>query len=102
MYDHQNPVDTPDSPDNAERTDRNLTDAAKLSMQGEASGEQKSPEPPPGHQPAYAHGEIGNARRAETGPEKPEVKRFGPTEEEVKKKAQLPEGWRPGGPEHGG
>jgi hypothetical protein len=38
----------------------------------------KKVEPPPEAQPASAYGEAGNAARAETGAEKPEVKNFHP------------------------
>ncbi len=102
MNDYGKPTDSRDDLKETSKPDQRITDAARLSLQGGAGDGQKSPEPPPDHRPAYAHGDIGSARRVETWPEKSEVKRFGLTEEEVKKKAQPPEGWRPGGPEHGG
>jgi hypothetical protein len=48
-------------------------------------------------QPASASTERGATRRAEAGPEMPEVKNF----DAETRKPKPPEGWHPGGPERG-
>jgi hypothetical protein len=59
--------------------------------------------PSPDQRPKSATTELGDASRAETGVEKPEVKWHHEVAEPDKegKPAGTPEGWRPGGPERG-
>lgn len=59
--------------------------------------------PSPDQRPKSATTELGDARRAETGPERPEVKWHHEVAEPDKegKPAGTPEGWRPGRPERG-
>ncbi len=59
--------------------------------------------PPPEHQPKSAATELGDARRAESGAERPEVKLHKESLDLAGegKPPVPPEGWRPGGPERG-
>lgn len=59
--------------------------------------------PSPDQRPKSATTELGDASRAETGAEKPEVKWHHEVAEPDKEgqPAGTPEGWRPGGPERG-
>lgn len=59
--------------------------------------------PSPDQRPKTATTELGDARRAETGVERPEVKWHHEVAEPDKegKPAGTPEGWRPGGSERG-
>ncbi|MCB9418160.1 MAG: hypothetical protein H6667_00025 [Ardenticatenaceae bacterium] len=76
----------PDKPDSG------LSDAGISAMQG-------PPDAPAEHTPQRAHGDAGDAERAETGAEKTEKKDFyGPANPEGSAPTP-PEGWRPGGPE---
>ncbi|MCB8951635.1 MAG: hypothetical protein H6650_06425 [Ardenticatenales bacterium] len=73
-------------------TSEGLSDAGISAMQG-------PPDAPAEHTPQRAHGDAGDAERAETGAEKTEKKDFyGPANPEGSAPTP-PEGWRPGGPE---
>lgn len=79
-----------------------LSPVGKKAMQGgDVTGQ---PGLPADSQPAVATTELGADVRAETGPEKPEVKLYHNTLEGNKetRPAGTPEGWQPGGPEGGG
>jgi len=102
------PSDTSDYKDVQEATDaaqetagaaRRLGPAGMKAMQG---GDVAAP--PPDQQPELATTERGDASRAETGAERPEVKLHHETAGASRegKPPGTPEGWRPGGPEGGG
>lgn len=105
MQDYGESTEKTDSNQETSDTGTEMTDAGKLSMQGEAMSDADDGgtlDAPPEHRPAGAYGEIGDARRAETGPEKTEVNVHRPTKEDLEGSVSPPKEWRPGGPERGG
>ena len=99
--------DTSDTKDVQEATDaaqepagatKPLSPTGKRAMQG---GDVEYPSPD--QWPKSATTELGDASRAETGAERPEVKLHHETADVGKegKPSGTPEGWRPGGPERG-
>lgn len=102
------PDDASFSSDTTESSDSNadagsasagLSDAGISAMQGNLGTPQSNLDAPTEHDPQRAYDDAGDAKRAETGPEKTEVKDFhGPANPEVGAPT-TPEGWRPGGPE---
>ena len=106
------PSDTSDTKDVQEATDaaqesagatKPLSPTGMKAMQG---GDVAAP--PPDHQPKSATTELGDARRAETGAERPEVKLHHETADvsgegrpSEGKPPSPPEGWHPGGAERG-
>ena len=92
------PDDTAFSSDAAEGSDASTAATDGLSDAG-ISAMQGPPDAPAEHTPQRAHGDAGDAERAETGAEKTEKKDFyGPGNPEGNAPTP-PEGWHPGGPE---
>ncbi len=100
--------DTSDTRDVQEATDASqesvgatkpLSPAGQKRMQQDMDGYALSPD----QRPKSATTELGDASRAETGTERPEVKWHHEVAETDKegKPAGTPEGWRPRGPERG-
>ena len=96
MHDHKIPGDSKDTPLETSDNSKPLSDAGKLSIQGQDVNDNGTPDAPPEHQPSAATGELGDARRAETDAEKSEVKHHHLTEEDKEGSIRPPEGWRPG------
>jgi len=96
--DYQDVPETNEATQEAAQATRSLSPTGMKAMQG---GDVAAP--PPDHPPKSATTELGDARRAETGAERPEVKLHHETADVGRegKPAGTPEGWRPGGPERG-
>ena len=99
MRDHGKLTDTGNIAQETSETPRPVTEAGKLSIQGQDVNDGGTLDAPPEHQPGAATGELGDARRAETDAEKSEVKHHHLTEEDKEGSIRPPEGWRPGGME---
>ena len=102
--DYENVKEAADTAQESAGATKGLSPRGMKAMQG---GDVAAP--PPDHQPKSATTELGDARRAETGAERPEVKLHHETAESSGegrpsegKPPSPPEGWRPGGPEGGG
>ncbi|WP_423223636.1 hypothetical protein [Candidatus Amarolinea aalborgensis] len=101
MADVQDVQEANDTIQEAADATKPLSLAGIKAMQGgDVTGQ---PGLPADSQPAVATTELGADVRAETGPEKPEVKLYHNTLEVNKetRPAGTPEGWQPGGPERG-
>lgn len=105
MKDFSRPTDATDTNQEAADTGSKTTDTMKMSIRGENANDADDGgtlDAPPEHRPSGAYGEIGDARRAETGPEKTEVNVHRPTKEDLEGSVSPLKEWRPGGPERGG
>ena len=92
-----------DTPQETRDSGKPVGDAGKMSIRGDNVDDGGTLDAPPEHRPTGAYGEIGDARRAETGPGKKEVEVHRPTKEDMEGSIpSTPEGFRPGGPERGG